>query len=221
MSTDNSATAQRVIDVFAGALKRFAEEGKNDGVTPMDTQIIIALRPSLPSGEVVPYYRVWKNMQPYMRARKIEGPVGSESTDEVGFKKILGFLLDFGGYEETCKEYLNGAFKRFQKQLSDQATKEVKAKILAEIEAWKKANQGQPNFDIRLAELMADYNAIDEVVPLGYFDDENDYKSFIPVIEIFIVTAKNDPIVPVALLYVEGQQVRELNINTDILQSPT
>ena len=176
MNEEQNNIATRVIGVMKAALTKYAAEGKNDGITPKDTQILIALRPDPNSGNLVPYYRVWKNMAPYMRARKIKEHPGSENTDEVTFKNILGVKLDFRGMEETSKMFLVDTFARMQKELTEA------------LEKGLKDHAGKPVLD-------PEGKPFEEIM-WGYYEDESQPKSYVPSLEIFIVSPTDSPVNP-------------------------
>ncbi len=184
---DQNSIAVRVINIMRNALIKYAAEGKNDGVTPKDTWIMIALRPNA-DNSLVPYYRVWKNMEPYMRAKKLKEHPYSINTDEVSFKNILGQVIDWLGMEDGAKMFLIDTFARMQKNINE------------------KRKSQDPQF---------------EEAVFGYYEDENDPKSYKPSIEIIITTPENNPVTPVALLYYEGQQISQLDFSKDIFLMPT
>lgn len=186
MSEQNSI-ATKVIKILREGLTKYAAEGKNDGITPKDTQILFALRPN-ENDQLVPYYRVWKNMEPFMRARKIKEHPGSENTDEVSFKNILGVKIDFLGLEEMTKMFLTDTFARMQKELTEER-------------------------------LNQDPMQNEEIV-FGFYENENDAKSYVPSLEIIIVTPTNEPVSPVALLYYNGEQIKQLDFSKDIFLMP-
>ncbi len=209
---EQNAIASRVINVMKKGLIKFAQEGKNDGITPSNTQIIIALRPDKDSGNLVPYYRVWKNMEPCMRARKLKDHPFVENTDEVSFKNILGYHLDFLGYEETSKMFMIDTFARMQKEIVE---------FFNQIQNQLKAPDENANpLVIEFIKNNPNFKALTDEVGFGFFEEEGKHNTYMPSIEIFIITPTDNPVNPAALLYYEGMQIRQLNFSTDIFIMP-
>lgn len=211
---EQNTIAQRVIGVMRKGLIKFAEEGKNDGILPTDVQILIALRPDKETNNLVPYYRVWKKMEPCMRARKIKEHPFVENTDEVSFKTILGVKLDFAGYEETSKMFLIDTFARMQKEIVEffnQVNNQLKAPD-------ENANPAVIDFLKNNPDLKTQV-PIDDI-GFGFYEEENQPNSYVPSIEVLIVTPTNEPVKPAALLYYEGMQIRQLHFSDDIFIMP-
>lgn len=209
---EQNTIAARVINVMRKGLIKFAEEGKNDGILPSDVQILIALKPDKNSGNLVPYYRIWKKMQPCMRARKLKEHPFVENTDEVSFKKILGVLLDFAGYEETSKMFLIDTFARMQKELIE---------FFNQVENQIKAPDENANPSaIEFIKNNPDFKGISNEIAFGFYEQEDNFNSYVPSIEIIIVTPTDNPVNPVALLYYEGMQIRQLDFSNDIFIMP-
>lgn len=209
---EQNTIAQRVINVMRKGLIKFAEEGKNDGIKPSNVQILIALRPDKDSGNLIPYYRIWKKMEPVMRARKLKEHPFVENTDEVSFKQILGVLLDFAGYEETSKMFLVDTFARMQKELVE-FFNQVKNELAAPDE----------NSNPLVKEFIKnnpDFKGFEDEINFGFYEDENQPKSYLPSIEIIIVSPTDEPVSPAALLYYEGIQIRQLDFSNDIFIMP-
>jgi hypothetical protein len=211
-SSQNSV-ANRVIKKMRDGLIKFADEDQSHGlITPVDTQIFIALKPHEETGNLVPFYRIFKNWQPYLRKKKIKKAPFYELVDEVSFKKILSVKVDFLGYEELTKMFITDCFSRMQKELSV-----FFEKVKKQIEA------PSSNVDKEVLEFIEtnkSFNiAIDEV-NFGVYEYENDPKSYLPNLEIVIVTKSNDPVIPQALLYYEGVYIRNLDFTKDIFIMP-
>jgi hypothetical protein len=209
---EQNTIAARVINVMRKGLIKFSEEGKNDGIKPSDVQILIALRPDKDSGNLVPYYRVWKKMEPCMRVRKLKEHPFVENTDEVSFKTILGVRLDFAGYEETSKMFLVDTFARMQKELVE---------FFNQVQNQLKAPDENANpAAIEFIKNNPEFKGFSDEISFGFYEDENNSNSYVPSIEIIIVTPTNEPVKPAALLYYEGIQIRQLDFSNDIFIMP-
>lgn len=209
---EQNSIAERVINVMSKGLIKFAEEGKNDGINPSDVQILIALRPDKETNSCVPYYRVWKNMEPFLRSRKLKKHPFVENTDEVSFKQILGVLLDFGGYEETSKMFLIDTFARMQKEL-DAFFKQIDNQL-------KEPNEHANPVVIKFIADNPDFKGFEDEIGFGFYEDETQPNSYVPSIEIIIVTPTDNPVEPAALLYYEGMLIRQLDFSRDIFIMP-
>lgn len=149
-----------------------------------------------------------------MRARKIKEHPFVENTDEVSFKTILGVKLDFAGYEETSKMFLIDTFARMQKEIVEffnQVNNQLKAPD-------ENANPAVIDFLKNNPDLKTQV-PIDDI-GFGFYEEENQPNSYVPSIEVLIVTPTNEPVKPAALLYYEGMQIRQLHFSDDIFIMP-
>lgn len=200
--------ASRVITVLADALTNFAGESKKPGITPKNMQILFALRPEAEGNNLTPYYRIWENMEPFLREKKIKR--GSEVilTDEVSFNEIMKVRIPFLGLDQMTKMYLLDTFSRMQIEL---------VKFFEELKVYQsetqKTNEVFNQFLINNPNCQIHF---EEEIGYGYFEDQEDPTSYVPSIEIMIVTPTDKPAQPVALLFYEGMRVRQLDFSKDI-----